>query len=90
MSQNLTICTYHTILSNKDTKFPEFINSVIFIKTTLLLPDLFIQIKLIEKSLGRTLMKQVQSLLDSNPDNYKEFLTSISESIGLGNQLEII
>ena len=24
MSQNLTICTYHTILSNKDTKFPEF------------------------------------------------------------------
>ena len=36
------------------TKFPEFVNSVIFIKTTLLLPDLFIQIKLIEKSLGRT------------------------------------
>ena len=24
MSQNLTMCTYHTILSNKDTKFPEF------------------------------------------------------------------
>ena len=46
--------SFYVTKSWPNTKFPEFINSVIFIKTTLLLPDLFIQIKLIEKSLGRT------------------------------------
>jgi len=34
-------------------KFPEFINAVLFIKTNLSLTQLFKQIKLIEKSLGR-------------------------------------
>jgi len=46
--------SFYITKSWPNTKFPEFVNSVIFIKTTLLLPDLFIQIKLIEKSLGRT------------------------------------
>jgi len=36
-----------------NSKFPDFINSVLMIKTKLLLPQLFNQIKLIEKSLGR-------------------------------------
>ena len=43
-----------------------------------------------EKSLGETLSKQIQLLLDSNPDNYKKYFESISESIGLGNKLEVI
>ena len=37
-----------------NTKFPDFINSVLLVKTELILPELFKQIKLIEKSLGRT------------------------------------
>jgi len=37
-----------------NSKFPDFINSVLLVKTKLLLPELFKQIKLIEKSLGRT------------------------------------
>ena len=43
-----------------------------------------------EKSLGETLSKQMQLLLDSTPENYKECFESISESIGLGNKLEVI
>lgn len=43
-----------------------------------------------EKSLGQTLTNQVQLLLDSNPNNYKELLETISESIGLGKKLEVI
>ena len=43
-----------------------------------------------EKSLGETLSKQIQLLLDSTPENYKEYFESISESIGLGNKLEVI
>ena len=43
-----------------------------------------------EKSLGETLSKQIQLLLDSTPENYKEYFESISESIGLGNELEVI
>tara|TARA_B100001250_G_scaffold353151_1_gene326309 strand:- start:22 stop:1509 length:1488 start_codon:yes stop_codon:yes gene_type:complete len=43
-----------------------------------------------EKSLGETLSKQMQLLLDSNPENYKVCFESISESIGLGNKLEVI
>ena len=35
-------------------KFPDFINSVLLVKTKLLLPELFKQIKLIEKSIGRS------------------------------------
>ena len=35
-------------------KFPDFINSALLVKTKLSLPELFKQIKLIEKSLGRT------------------------------------
>ena len=45
--------SYYVTKSWPNTKFPDFVNAVIFIKTKLLLPDLFIQIKLIEKSLGR-------------------------------------
>jgi len=37
-----------------NSKFPDFINIVLFVKTKLLLPELFKKIKLIEKSLGRT------------------------------------
>ena len=36
-----------------NSKFPEFINAVLLVKTKLLLPELFKQIKLIEKILGR-------------------------------------
>ena len=36
-----------------NSKFPEFINAVLLVKTKLLLPELFKQIKLIEKLLGR-------------------------------------
>tara|TARA_B100000579_G_scaffold272798_1_gene225330 strand:- start:1415 stop:2902 length:1488 start_codon:yes stop_codon:yes gene_type:complete len=43
-----------------------------------------------EKALGETLSKQMQLLLDSDPENYKVCLESISESIGLGNKLEVI
>ena len=43
-----------------NTKFPDYINSILFVKTKLLLPELFKQIKLIEKSLGKT----------KNPKNY--------------------
>ncbi len=43
-----------------------------------------------EKSLGETLSKQIQLLLDSDPHNYKKYFESISESIGLGNKLEVI
>ena len=46
--------SFYITKSWPNTKFPNFVNAVIFIKTNLLLPDLFIQIKLIEKSLGRT------------------------------------
>ena len=43
-----------------------------------------------EKALGETLSKQMQLLLDSNPENYRVCFESISESIGLGNKLEVI
>ena len=43
-----------------------------------------------EKALGETLSKQMQLLLDSNPSNYKEYFESISETVGLGNKLEVI
>ena len=43
-----------------------------------------------EKALGETLSEQMQLLLDSNPNNYKEHFESISESVGLGNKLEVI
>ena len=46
--------SFYITKSWPNTKYPDFINSVIFVKTKLLLPDLFNQIKLIEKSLGRT------------------------------------
>ena len=46
--------SFYSTKSWPNTKFPDFVNAVIFIKTNLLLSDLFIQIKLIEKSLGRT------------------------------------
>ena len=36
-----------------NSKFPNFINAVLLVRTKLLLPELFKQIKLIEKSLGR-------------------------------------
>ena len=43
---------YHT-KSWPNINFPDFINSVLLIKTDLILKDLFNQIKLIEESLGR-------------------------------------
>ena len=43
-----------------------------------------------EKALGETLTKRIKLLLDSNPENYKGYFESISESIGLGNKLEVI
>ena len=43
---------YHT-KSWPNINFPDFINSVLFIKTDLMLKDLFNQIKFIEESLGR-------------------------------------
>ena len=46
--------SFYITKSWPNTKFPDFINSVLFVKTKLLLPELFNQIKLIEKSLGRT------------------------------------
>ncbi len=45
--------SFYITKSWPNTKFPDFINTVLFIKTKLILPDLFNQIKLIEKSLGR-------------------------------------
>jgi len=47
-----TSAFYHT-KSWPNSKFPDFINSVLFVRTKLLLPELFKQIKFIEKSLGR-------------------------------------
>jgi len=46
--------SFYVTKSWPNTKFPDFVNAVIFIKTKLLLADLFIQIKYIEKYLGRT------------------------------------
>ena len=43
-----------------------------------------------EKALGETLSKQMKLLLDSNPNNYREYFESISETVGLGNKLEVI
>ena len=43
-----------------------------------------------EKALGEILSKQMQLLLDSNPNNYKEYFESISKTVGLGNKLEVI
>ena len=43
-----------------------------------------------EIALGKSLSKQIQSLLDSNPDVYSKNLELISESIGLGSELEVI
>ena len=37
-----------------NSKFPYYINAVLFVRTKLLLPELFKQIKLIEKFIGRT------------------------------------
>ena len=39
-------------------KFPDFVNSILYVKTSLILPELFNKIKLIEKSLGRTKTKK--------------------------------
>ena len=44
---------FYTTKSWPNSKFPDFINSVLLVKTKLLLPELFKQIKTIEKSLGR-------------------------------------
>ncbi len=46
--------SYYCTKSWPNSKFPDFINSVLLVKTKLLLPELFGQIKLIEKSVGRT------------------------------------
>ena len=43
-----------------------------------------------EKALGEILSKQIQSLLDSSPDVYSKNLELVSESIGLGRELEVI
>jgi hypothetical protein len=43
-----------------------------------------------EKALGESLSKQIQSLLDSSPDVYSKNLELVSESIGLGRELEVI
>ena len=45
--------SYYSTKSWPNSKFPDFINSVLLIRTKLTLPELFNQIKLIEKSLGR-------------------------------------
>ena len=45
--------SYYRSKSWPNSKFPEFVNAVLLVKTKLLLPDLFKQIKLIEKLLGR-------------------------------------
>ena len=45
--------SFYTTKSWPNSKFPDFINSVLFVNTKLSLPELFNQIKLIEKSLGR-------------------------------------
>ena len=45
--------SFYITKSWPNSKYPDFINSVIFVKTKLLLPNLFSQIKFIEKSLGR-------------------------------------
>ena len=44
---------YYCTKSWPNSTFPDFINMVLLIRTKLLLPELFKQIKLIEKSLGR-------------------------------------
>ena len=46
--------SFYCTKSWPNTKFPDFINLVLIAKTKLLLPDLFKQIKLIEKSIGRS------------------------------------
>ena len=45
--------SFYSTKSWPNSKFPEFLNSVLFVKTRLLLPELFKKIKLIEKSIGR-------------------------------------
>ncbi|MFL2887274.1 MAG: 2-amino-4-hydroxy-6-hydroxymethyldihydropteridine diphosphokinase [Candidatus Pelagibacter sp.] len=45
--------SFYLTKSWPNTKFPDFVNSVILVKTNYLLPELFKQIKLIEQSLGR-------------------------------------
>ena len=45
--------SFYSTKSWPNSKFPDFINSVLLIRTKLSLPGLFNQIKLIEKSLGR-------------------------------------
>ena len=45
--------SFYSSNSWPNSKFPEFINAVLLVKTKLLLPELFKQIKLIEKLLGR-------------------------------------
>tara|TARA_X000000368_G_scaffold79512_1_gene59518 strand:+ start:243 stop:770 length:528 start_codon:yes stop_codon:yes gene_type:complete len=44
---------FYSTKSWPNSKFPDFINSVLFVKTTLLLTELFNEIKIIEKSVGR-------------------------------------
>jgi len=46
--------SYYSTKSWPNTKFPDFINSILLVRTKLLLPVLFNKIKLIEKSLGRS------------------------------------
>ena len=45
--------SFYTSKSWPNSKFPDFINSVLLIKTNLMLPELFNQIKIVEKSVGR-------------------------------------
>ena len=45
--------SFYTSKSWPNSKFPDFINSVLLVNTKLTLPELFNQIKLIEKSIGR-------------------------------------
>ena len=45
--------SFYSSKSWPNPNFPEFINAVLLVKTKLLLPELFKQIKLIEKLLGR-------------------------------------
>jgi len=50
----IKISRFYCTKSWPNSKFPEFINAVLLVKTKLSLHELFKQIKLIEKSLGRS------------------------------------
>ena len=46
---------YYRTKSWPNSKFPDFVNLVLLVRTRLLLPEIFKKTKLIEKSLGRTM-----------------------------------